>query len=208
MTIGARLTEETRRRYQRNAGWYDLMGLLSERRFLPWRKRMWGLARGPQILEVGVGTGRNLPFYPRVDIVTGIDLTPGMLNRAVRRAAELGLTADLRIGDVQQMEFDDARFDSVIATCVFCSVPEPILGFREIKRVLKPGGKLYLLEHMRSPNQRVGRIMDLLNPIMVRMMGANINRKTLDNIRSAGLKIEESTDLDKSGIFKFMVVCR
>jgi ubiquinone/menaquinone biosynthesis C-methylase UbiE len=140
--------------------------------------------------------------------VTGIDLTPGMLNRAVRRAAELGLTADLRIGDVQQMEFDDARFDSVIATCVFCSVPEPILGFREIKRVLKPGGKLYLLEHMRSPNQRVGRIMDLLNPIMVRMMGANINRKTLDNIRSAGLKIEESTDLDKSGIFKFMVVCR
>lgn len=208
MTIDPHLTEVTRNRYQRNAGWYDLMGLLAERKFLPWRKQLWALATGPRILEVGVGTGRNLPFYPKNIDITGIDLTPGMLERAIRRVSELGLTADLRLMDVQQLDFQDASFDSVVATCVFCSVPNPILGFQEIKRVLKPGGRLYLLEHMRSVNPMAGRIMDLLNPMMVQMMGANINRKTLDNIQSAGLEIEESKDLDKSGIFKFIVVGR
>jgi ubiquinone/menaquinone biosynthesis C-methylase UbiE len=205
MTINVHLTEVTRNRYQRLSGWYDMMGLLQEKKFLPWRKRMWKQAAGPRILEVGVGTGRNLPFIPGNVEMTGIDLTPGMLNKAVRRAAELELNINLQIGDVQQLTFADASFDNVVATCVFCSVPDPILGFREIKRVLKPGGKLFILEHVRSPNPVIGRIMDIVNPIVVRMMGANINRKTLENIQAASLEVEMCEDLDKSGIFKFII---
>jgi ubiquinone/menaquinone biosynthesis C-methylase UbiE len=205
MTINTRLTEITRNRYQRHAGWYDMMAPFQEKKFLPWRIRMWKLAVGPKILEVGVGAGRNLPLISRNFEVTGIDLTPGMLEKAIQRSSELGLKIDLRIGDVQRLAFDDASFDTVVATCVFCSVPDPIQGFREIKRVLKPGGRLYLLEHMRSPNPVIGRIMDFLNPLVVRMMGANINRKTMENIRSAGMEILESEDLDRSGIFKFII---
>lgn len=202
----AQLTAITRKRYQRNSAWYDKMGRLMEKRLLPWRKRIWELATGPKILEVGIGTGRNLALVPSNFQVTGIDLTPGMLEKAQRRAAELGVQVDLQIGDVQRLTFADASFDTIIATCVFCSVPDPILGFREIKRVLKPKGKLILLEHMRSPNPVMGKFMDLINPLMVRLMGANINRRTLENIQSADLEIKESEDLDRSGMFKFIVV--
>lgn len=205
MINNAHLTEVTRNRYQRNSGWYDAMAPLQEKKFLPWRKKMWKLAVGPKILEVGVGTGRNLPLIPSNVEVTGIDLTPGMLEKAVRRASQLGVKIELQIGDVQQLKFADASFDNVVATCVFCSVPDPILGFREIKRVLKPGGRLFLLEHMRSPNLIIGRIMDVLNPLVVRMMGANINRKTMENILAAGLEVEKCDDLDRSGIFKFII---
>jgi ubiquinone/menaquinone biosynthesis C-methylase UbiE len=205
MTINVHLTEVTRNRYQRLSGWYDMMGLLQEKKFLPWRKRMWKLAAGPRILEVGVGTGRNLPFIPRNVEMAGIDLTPGMLNKAVKRAAELELNINLQIGDVQQLTFADASFDNVVATCVFCSVPDPILGLREIKRILKPGGRLFILEHVRSPNPVIGKIMDILNPVVVRIMGANINRKTMENILAAGLEVELCEDLDKSGIFKFII---
>lgn len=205
MTMDARLIEVTRYRYQRISGWYDWMSLPLERKLLPWRKRIWELARGPKILEVGVGTGRNLPLIPRDVSVTGIDLTPGMLEKAVHRAAELGLKIDLLIGDVQKLDFDDASFDNVVATCVFCSVPDPIQGLREIKRVLKPDGRIFLLEHMRSSNPVIGKILDLLNPIAVRMMGANINRETMENIRIAGLQVLESINLDRLGIFKFIV---
>jgi len=172
-------TEMTRKRYQRNARLYDLMQLLSERRFEPWRKQLWGMVQGPCVLEVGVGTGRNLPYYPPGMEITAIDLTPGMLERAVRRAAELNRMVDLRLGDVQQLAFPDGCFDTVVATCVFCSVPGPVLGLKEVKRVTRPGGQVLLLEHMRSSVTWLGNAMDLLNPLVVGMMGANINRQTV-----------------------------
>ncbi len=200
-----RATALTRARYQRISGLYDLMELLPERRYIPWREQLWAMVRGPRILEVGVGTGKNMPCYPPGARVTAIDLTPGMLTRARRRAAELGLDVDLRLGDAQALDFPDETFDSVVATFVFCSVPDPILGLREIRRVLKPDGRLYLLEHMRSPNPTLGRLMDLLNPLVVRMTGANINRRTLENVRAAGFVLEEVTDLGAGGIFKRIV---
>jgi ubiquinone/menaquinone biosynthesis C-methylase UbiE len=141
-------TKTTRRRYQRIAPVYDLLETLAEARYRDWREQLWDMVEGPKVLEVGVGTGKNLPYYPDDVDVTAIDLTPGMLDRAKKRADKESVPVDLRLGDVQDLDFPDAVFDSVVATFVFCSVPDPILGLRELERVLKPGGKLILLEHV------------------------------------------------------------
>ena len=199
------LTVLTRDRYQWIAKFYDFIETLPERKYHLWRKKLWSLVQGPRVLEVGVGAGRNIPFYPRQIAVTGIDITPAMLNQAAQRAAVLGVTPDLRLGDVQKLTFSDASFDNVVATFVFCSVPDAILGLREVKRVLKPDGKLFLLEHVRSSQPVIGRAMDILNPLTVRIMGANINRRTIENVQLAGFVIEHIKNLDNTDIFKLII---
>ncbi len=182
-------TTTTRNRYNRAARFYDLhqsmMELLLMRRL---RTRLWQKAPAAgDILEIGVGTGVNIPYYPPAARPTAIDLSEKMLERASRRADRLHATANLVQMDAEHLDFPDATFDAVLSTCVFCSVPNPVAGLREAWRVLKPGGQLLLLEHMRSGNPVVGRLMDLMNLVVVRMSGANINRRTLDNLRAAGI---------------------
>lgn len=203
-------TTLARARYDRIATFYDLMPmqLLVTKRSLPWRKKMWQTVGNSKVLEVGVGTGINIELWPINAQVTAIDFSPRMLKQADKRASKLGRQADLRLGDVQCLDFPDASFDVVIATFLFCSVPDPILGLREIGRVVRLGGKILLLEHMISLNPFLGTIMYAVNPLVVRMMGANINRRTLENVRAAGLQIESTEDLDKAGIFKFITARR
>lgn len=200
-------TDATRRRYQRLSPLYDAMEGLAEQRYHPWRTKLWSQVLELHILEAGIGTGKNMQFYPAGISITGIDLTPGMLQRAQKRAGDLRLSSKvkLQLGDVQQLDFPDGKFDSAVATFVFCSVPDPVLGLRELKRVVKPGGHILLLEHMRSPNPFLGTLMDFLNPLILRMMGANINRKTVDNVRNAGLEIVMAEDLGAGGIFKLII---
>ena len=140
-------------------------------------------------MEVGVGTGKNLPYYPRDVKMTAIDLSPRMLERAQEKASAFGLEVDLMEMDVQNLAFPDRCFDTVFATFVFCSVPDPVMGLQELRRVCKTDGRLLLLEHMRPGNAPLGFLFDILNPMVVRMMGANINRRTMDNIQKAGWKI-------------------
>ncbi len=204
ITIDEKATALTRARYQRLSAFYDAMEGLSEQRFSPWRRQLWELVDGMEILEAGVGTGKNMPFYPLDIRLTAIDLTPGMLERAHKRARELRLNPLLKIGDVQSLGFPDSFFDNAIATFLFCSVPDPVLGLRELGRVVRSGGKILLLEHMRVPGA-MGKLMDLLNPLVVRLMGANINRQTLENIQKAGLRIESVQDLAMGGMFKLIV---
>jgi ubiquinone/menaquinone biosynthesis C-methylase UbiE len=200
--IDVNATERTRNRYQRISRVYDLMEILPEKRYHPWREKLWSMVKGPCVLEVGVGTGKNMPFYPPGMQITGIDLTPGMLVHAQKKATNLNLDVDLRLGDAQSLEFEDNSFDSVVATFVFCSVPDPILGLREIARVTKPDGQIILLDHVRSEKPILGSLMDIFNPMVVRMMGANINRRTLKNVQQAGLQIDNVENLARGDIFK------
>jgi phosphatidylethanolamine/phosphatidyl-N-methylethanolamine N-methyltransferase len=201
----SRETALTRNRYQRISAFYDLMEVLPERRYQPWRERLWSLVEGSNVLEVGVGTGKNIPFYPYGIQVTGIDLTPGMLARAQERGAKMGIDVSLHLGDVQALNLPDAVFDTAVATFVFCSVPDPVLGLRELHRVVKPGGQIILMDHVRSEQSILGTLMDFFNPVAVRITGANINRRTVENVRAAGFNIEGVENLGMGGIFKLII---
>jgi phosphatidylethanolamine/phosphatidyl-N-methylethanolamine N-methyltransferase len=143
-----RETAQTRRRYDRIAAVYDLLEAVMELRFRVWRKELWSLVDGKRILELGVGTGKNLALHRRDRQITAVDISEKMLPRARRRAARLGSNVRLQVADAQSLPHGDARFDAVVATFLFCSVPGPIQGLREARRVLRPGGRLLLLEHV------------------------------------------------------------
>ncbi len=151
-------------------------------------------------MEAGVGTGKNLPYYPENLNITAIDLSPRMLERARTRAAKIGSKVELREMDIQHLDFPDHYFDTIFATFVFCSVPDPVAGLRELKRVCKPDGRLFLLEHMRPGSRILGFIFDWLNPFVVRTVGANINRRTLENVRVAGWRIQVAEGLSSDVI--------
>ena len=208
MSADPKATNQTQARYQRIAPLYDRMEVLAERSYQPWRARLWSMVRGPKVLEVGVGTGKNMPFYPEDVDITAIDLTPGMLDRARKRAAKLGVAVDLRLGDVQNLEFPDGTFDEIVESFVFCSVPNPLLGLEELTRVVKPGGRVFMLEHVRAAKPALGILMDALNPVVFRMTGANINRRTVENVNRSGLQLEQVEDLGMGDIFKLIVARR
>lgn len=205
MTIDEKETARTQARYQRIAPLYDGMEVLAERRYQPWRTCLWSMVRGPKVLEIGVGTGKNMLYYPEGLDITAVDLTPGMLERARKRAVQLKIDVDLRLGDVQDLDFPDGMFDEVVETFVFCSVPDPLLGLEELARVVKPGGRVFMLEHVRAANPTMGFLMDALNPVVVRMTGANINRRTVEKVRRSDLQLEQVEDLGMGDIFKLIV---
>ncbi|WP_242694643.1 class I SAM-dependent methyltransferase [Pseudogracilibacillus auburnensis] len=169
-----------------------------------WRKDLLKNLQG-NILEVGVGTGANLSYYPSNVHVTGIDFSPKMLMKAYEKIDKAEVKVVLREMDAQDMDFPDNTFDAVVSTYVFCSIPNPVKGFKEIRRVVKPEGKIVMLEHMRSENVVAGKILDLMNPLTVRIVGANVNRKTIENIEKAGLRIEQQKYLMTSIMRKIII---
>lgn len=203
------LSEEanvTRARYNRLAPIYDLMDFLPEQRFAGWRKQLWARITPGRILEVGVGTGKNFPYHPPGAEVTGIDLSERMLAQARRKAEKLGYDLDLRQMDAQQLDFPDNTFDAAVATFVFCSVPDAERGLRELARVVRPDGHIILLEHVRIDRPAIiGKLMDWLDPLVVRVMGAHINRRTAETVQRAGLAVEQVETLAPQGLVKLIM---
>jgi ubiquinone/menaquinone biosynthesis C-methylase UbiE len=175
--------------YDRVARVYDLydapMDLMGGARR---RRRVLADASG-RVLEIGIGTGRNLPHYGDGARVVGVDLSAGMLARAARRAPTAPVTVSLVHGDARRLPFPSASFDTVTATCVFCSVGDPVAGLREAARVVRRDGQVLLLEHVRPRNRFAGWLFDRLSPLTRRLFGPEINRRTEDNVTAAGLRI-------------------
>jgi ubiquinone/menaquinone biosynthesis C-methylase UbiE len=204
MSSDGRATKTAQGRYDRVARFYDLSEALMEgARYGGWRALLWSKVEGERILEVGVDTGKNFPHYPPHREIVAVDFSPNMLERARAKRESHSVKVALNLMDVQDLAFPDDTFDSVVASFVFCSVPDPVLGLRELGRVLRPGGKAIFLEHVLSANPIIAWLMVAANPAVVRMMGANINRRTVENVERSGLVVEEVSDL-WAGIFKLI----
>jgi ubiquinone/menaquinone biosynthesis C-methylase UbiE len=147
-------------------------------------------ARG-QVLELAAGTNRNLPFYHPDAELTTVELSPAMLAIGRRRAQDLGHGADLRLGDVQSLEFPDESFDTVTCTLGFCTIPDTTTAAREAFRVLRAGGQLLLMEHVRSPAPIVRAGQRLLEPLAVRFEADHLLREPLDYLPNVGFEIDE-----------------
>lgn len=185
-------SEKIKNRYNRISRVYDLLEKPMESKAMgEWRDKLVGKIEGEKVLEVGIGTGKNLMYYPDVLDITGIDFSENMIEKARQRINNNHKNIKLIEMDVQDMKFEDDTFDTVVTSCVFCSVPDPVQGLKEIRRVCKTNGKIVMLEHMRSNNTIIGKFMDIINFIPLNIWGANINRKTMDNLKKAGFKEDD-----------------
>jgi ubiquinone/menaquinone biosynthesis C-methylase UbiE len=198
----------TRKRpYTRIARLYDLLDLPFEHgRYQPIRKMLFeGL--GGDILDAGVGTGRNIPFYPPGATVVGIDLSPQMLARARRRKERLGSPATLIEMDATATTFPGARFDFVVATFLFCVLDydEQLPGLRELARIVKPTGEIRIIEYAYSQRPLKRFVMRLWAPWVRFAYGATFDRDTERYVEQAGLELVEKRFVFDD-IIKFLVL--
>jgi ubiquinone/menaquinone biosynthesis C-methylase UbiE len=181
-------------RYRRIARFYDLLDRpLERKRHRPLRPLMFQGLSG-HILDAGVGTGRNFPFYPPGATVVGLDISPAMLGEAERRLNEATAPVELLGMDVTRLDFPDASFDAAVATFLFCVLDKELQvpGLRELGRVVKPGGSIRLLEYVRPSGLWRRFITRLWQPWIAWAYGASFDRNTEAYIRPAGLELVET----------------
>ena len=180
----------TRNKWDRAARNFDLMaGYGPERRWRPEKDAFFAKMGDGRILFLAVGTGLDLQFFPPGRRIIGIDISEKMLEVARPRAERYGPTLELQQLDVHEMPFEDDSFDQVFTSCTFCSVPNPVKGLEALRRVLRPGGELHMFEHTGSRYYPFKIMMDLMTPL-TKQFGPALNRKTVDNVRAAGFKLE------------------
>jgi len=195
------MDERTRRaqqKWDKRAGAYDRgIAFFEKVLFSGGREWVCSRARG-DVLEIAAGTGRNFPFYSSDVRLTAVEFSPNMLDIAASRARELGLEVDLRLGDVQALEFPDETFDTVVCTLSLCSVQDDRRAVAEARRVLRPEGMLLLLEHVRSPVTPVRIVQRMLEPLM-RLQDDTLLREPLDHLSREGLEVQ-TVERSKWGI--------
>ncbi len=171
-------------RYDREMNFWD--------RHLFGASRPWacGLAAG-EILEVAIGTGRNLPFYSDGTRLTGVDISVRMLGIAGDRAAGLGRQADLRTGDAQALDFPDGSFDTVLCTLGLCAIPDDRRAISEMARVLRPGGRLVLVDHVAARPAVLRVLQWLYERVTIPLAGEHFRRRPLTHVRELGFRIEQ-----------------
>jgi ubiquinone/menaquinone biosynthesis C-methylase UbiE len=183
---------------ERIRGLQDKMATKYDRSMGRWEKVLFGGGRewvcsqaSGDVLEIAIGTGRNLPHYASDVRLTGVELSPKMLEIARKRAAELGREVDLRLGDAQALQFPDQSFDTVVCTFALCTIPDERRAVEEAHRVLHPGGRFVLIEHVRSPALVVRAVERAIEPLAVRFEGDHLTREPLDHLEPVGFRIEQ-----------------
>jgi ubiquinone/menaquinone biosynthesis C-methylase UbiE len=190
------MSDALRRKWDRAARTYDLTTHADERRYGPAKRRLFERMRG-RCLVLAVGTGHDFRHFPPGLTLHGLDISRAMLERTRGRAAAYPGRWSLLQMDARRLAFRDASFDTIATVCTFCSVPDPVLGLRELHRVLKPDGRLLLFEHVRSRIGPIAIMQDLLTPFC-RRLGPDLNRDTFGNLARAGFLVlrEENVYLD------------
>lgn len=184
---------------------YDRLTGPAERRVLGrWRRRTWAeVPRAGPGLEIGAGTGANFPYHPSGARVVATDLSPAMLLRAKRRPESPAVP--LVVADAMALPFRDGAFAWAVATLVFCEVPDPVAGLREVGRVLAPGGRLVLLEHVR-PSGWLGVLADAVTLASAPLLGEHFDRDTEAAVRRAGFELESREWLWRDGVVRLTAV--
>lgn len=194
-------TERVRRFYDTIANRYDEYVGYTERLLLG-DGRQWVCSRASgDVLEIGIGTGQNLAYYPEDVRLTGVDLTPAMLAVARGRAVALGREVDLRVGDAQALDLPDGSFDTVVTTLMLSAVPDIRQTVAEVRRVLRAGGRFLLLDFVRSPSRPVRLIQHLLDPLFVRRYAFHLLREPLDHLAAEGFVVER-VERSKGGMIE------
>jgi len=166
---------------------FDVFAAADDRRLSAYKQRLLKQIRGNTLL-VAAGTGNDFKFLPPDVRLTAIDISPKMIERAARKAVAYPGRIDLAVKDVCELDYPDSTFDTVVTVFTFCSVPRPVIGLRELHRVLKPDGQLLMLEHVRSAIGPIGVMMDLITPLS-RRFGPELNRDTVGNVQKAGFRL-------------------
>lgn len=179
---------DTERKWDAASRTLDIVSFAEDRRIGPNKRSLFAKARGATLM-VAAGTGNDFKFFPPNMRMVSIDISPKMLERAARKAAAYSGTIELRKMDVCNLEFPDASFDTIATAFTFCSVPKPVIGLRELRRVLKPDGQLLMIEHVRSTIGPLGIFMDFMTPLTSRI-GPSLNRDTVGNVQKAGFRLQ------------------
>ncbi|WP_433871677.1 class I SAM-dependent methyltransferase [Saccharopolyspora sp. CA-218241] len=191
--------ERLRRYWDKHADHYDeQMGFWDRRLFGDTRQWVCGQATG-EVLEVAIGTGLNLRWYPDDVRLTGIDFSPAMLARARHRAELSGRELDARVGDAQRLEFPDDSFDAVVATFSLCAIPDDAAAVAEMRRVLRPGGMLLLADHVVSSSAPLRGVQRLLELITVPLGEEHFRRRPVNHVRAQGFTVRRQERF-KAGI--------
>jgi ubiquinone/menaquinone biosynthesis C-methylase UbiE len=207
MTPAASRTDRWRRYWDKHAPSYDRQMQRIER-WLFRDSRRWVCTQATgEVLEVAIGTGLNLPVYPEGITLVGIEWSPAMLQRARRRAEELGRSARLLEGDAQALPFDDDSFDTVVCTFSLCAIPDHRRAVAEMKRVLRPGGQLLLVDHVASTSWLVRAAQRALEWVTIPLGGEHFLRRPADEVRALGLDVERSERF-ALGTVERLVACK